>query len=58
MKTIKLELTEREVQLVLDALGELPAKVSMLLIGNITKQAISQIGQNKEEKTKSKEPEI
>lgn len=49
MKNFKLELTQEEVNLLGNALLELPAKVSMNLINNINNQLGEQLKEHQEE---------
>jgi hypothetical protein len=44
-KTYKLELTTQEVQVIYDALGELPAKVSEGIRAKVAKQVVEQNAQ-------------
>ena len=49
MNNFKLDLNEQEVNLVLQALGEMPAKLSMTLIMKLQQQAQAQVQVQKPE---------
>ena len=50
----KLEMTEKEMNMILGALGELPAKLTMGLIGNIQSQCNKQVTETSQKQNEGK----